>query len=162
MLTNVGFNRKISWWLELMFTMTPARSIIPSWGLLQLSTGEMFIKLFGGTDSIIRSMFSGFVCHWLDTFYCSTLTRWYSRVIFQTPNEELIDGFRICFVAALQKYYEVKKKKTHFICLNVLVVYPVDAPDRPSVHIFFWCRWTTTCLTRLRCTEMVCQKGTWH
>lgn len=54
------------------------------------------------------------------------------------------------------------KKKTHFICLNVLVVYPVDAPDRPSVHIFFWCRWTTTCLTRLRCTEMVCQKGTWH
>uniref|UniRef100_H3DH65 Piwi-like protein 2 n=1 Tax=Tetraodon nigroviridis TaxID=99883 RepID=H3DH65_TETNG len=37
----------------------------------------------------------------------STLTRWYSRVIFQTPNEELIGGFRICFVAALQKYYEV-------------------------------------------------------
>ncbi|XP_056889498.1 piwi-like protein 2 [Takifugu flavidus] len=36
-----------------------------------------------------------------------TLTRWYSRVMFQTPNEELIHGFRICFVAALQKYYEV-------------------------------------------------------
>uniref|UniRef100_A0A671UDX1 Piwi-like protein 2 n=1 Tax=Sparus aurata TaxID=8175 RepID=A0A671UDX1_SPAAU len=37
----------------------------------------------------------------------SSLTRWYSRVTFQTPNEELINGFRICFLAALQKYYEV-------------------------------------------------------
>uniref|UniRef100_A0A669DBC0 Piwi-like protein 2 n=1 Tax=Oreochromis niloticus TaxID=8128 RepID=A0A669DBC0_ORENI len=37
----------------------------------------------------------------------SSLTRWYSRVIFQTPNEELIRGFRVCLLAALQKYYEV-------------------------------------------------------
>uniref|UniRef100_A0A3Q2VAG7 Piwi-like protein 2 n=1 Tax=Haplochromis burtoni TaxID=8153 RepID=A0A3Q2VAG7_HAPBU len=37
----------------------------------------------------------------------SSLTRWYSRVIFQTPNEELIHGFRVCLLAALQKYYEV-------------------------------------------------------
>ncbi|XP_006810096.1 piwi-like protein 2, partial [Neolamprologus brichardi] len=36
-----------------------------------------------------------------------SLTRWYSRVIFQTPNEELIHGFRVCLLAALQKYYEV-------------------------------------------------------
>ncbi|XP_072289719.1 piwi-like protein 2 [Eucyclogobius newberryi] len=37
----------------------------------------------------------------------SSLTRWYSRVTFQTPTEELICGFRICLLAALQKYYEV-------------------------------------------------------
>ncbi|XP_047446909.1 piwi-like protein 2 [Mugil cephalus] len=37
----------------------------------------------------------------------SSLTRWYSRVIFQTPSEELISGFRVCLLAALQKYYEV-------------------------------------------------------
>ncbi|KAM3610700.1 uncharacterized protein V6R79_007566 [Siganus canaliculatus] len=37
----------------------------------------------------------------------SSLTRWYSRVTFQTPTEELISGFRVCLLAALQKYYEV-------------------------------------------------------
>ncbi|XP_029295481.1 piwi-like protein 2 [Cottoperca gobio] len=37
----------------------------------------------------------------------SSLTRWYSRVTFQTPTEELINGFRVCLMAALQKYYEV-------------------------------------------------------
>ncbi|XP_070689873.1 piwi-like protein 2 [Pempheris klunzingeri] len=37
----------------------------------------------------------------------SSLTRWYSRVTFQAPSEELINGFRVCLLAALQKYYEV-------------------------------------------------------
>uniref|UniRef100_A0AAQ6AHD4 Piwi domain-containing protein n=1 Tax=Amphiprion ocellaris TaxID=80972 RepID=A0AAQ6AHD4_AMPOC len=37
----------------------------------------------------------------------SSLTRWYSRVTFQAPTEELINGFRVCLLAALQKYYEV-------------------------------------------------------
>ncbi|XP_041792594.1 piwi-like protein 2 [Chelmon rostratus] len=37
----------------------------------------------------------------------SSLTRWYSRVTFQTPTEELISGYRVCFLAALQKYYEM-------------------------------------------------------
>ncbi|KAM7391733.1 hypothetical protein PAMP_022396 [Pampus punctatissimus] len=37
----------------------------------------------------------------------SSLTRWYSRVTFQRPTEELINGFRVCLLAALQKYYEV-------------------------------------------------------
>uniref|UniRef100_A0A3P8XTX2 Piwi-like protein 2 n=1 Tax=Esox lucius TaxID=8010 RepID=A0A3P8XTX2_ESOLU len=37
----------------------------------------------------------------------SLLTRWYSRVTFQMPNEEIINGLRVCLVAALQKYYEV-------------------------------------------------------
>ncbi|CAB1319925.1 unnamed protein product [Coregonus sp. 'balchen'] len=37
----------------------------------------------------------------------SLLTRWYSRVTFQMPNEEIINGFRVCLLAALQKYYEI-------------------------------------------------------
>ncbi|KAM3872188.1 piwi-like protein 2 [Diretmus argenteus] len=37
----------------------------------------------------------------------SSLTRWYSRVTLQTPNEEMISGFKLCLSAALQKYYEV-------------------------------------------------------
>uniref|UniRef100_A0A7N6BQP1 Piwi-like protein 2 n=1 Tax=Anabas testudineus TaxID=64144 RepID=A0A7N6BQP1_ANATE len=37
----------------------------------------------------------------------SSLTRWYSRVTFQSPTEELINGFRVCLLAALQKYFEV-------------------------------------------------------
>ncbi|KAJ8285884.1 hypothetical protein GJAV_G00032070 [Gymnothorax javanicus] len=37
----------------------------------------------------------------------SALTRWYSRVTFQMPNEEIIHGFRVCLLAALQKYYEL-------------------------------------------------------
>ncbi|XP_007557107.1 piwi-like protein 2 [Poecilia formosa] len=37
----------------------------------------------------------------------SSLTRWYSRVTFQTPTEELIHGFRVCLLAALQKYHEI-------------------------------------------------------
>ncbi|XP_046871685.1 piwi-like protein 2 [Hypomesus transpacificus] len=36
----------------------------------------------------------------------SLLTRWYSRVTFQMPHEEIINGFRVCLLAALQKYYE--------------------------------------------------------
>ncbi|TRY98701.1 hypothetical protein DNTS_018328 [Danionella cerebrum] len=30
-----------------------------------------------------------------------------NRVTFQMPNEEIINGFRVCLLAALQKYYEV-------------------------------------------------------
>ncbi|XP_029112945.1 piwi-like protein 2 isoform X2 [Scleropages formosus] len=36
----------------------------------------------------------------------SAMTQWYSRVVFQMPNEEMISGFRVCLIAALQKYYE--------------------------------------------------------
>ncbi|XP_071952418.1 piwi-like protein 1 [Antedon mediterranea] len=36
-----------------------------------------------------------------------TLTRWYSRVCFQLPGQELIDGLRVCFIAAIKKYSEV-------------------------------------------------------
>uniref|UniRef100_A0A8C5ENS3 Piwi-like protein 2 n=1 Tax=Gouania willdenowi TaxID=441366 RepID=A0A8C5ENS3_GOUWI len=36
-----------------------------------------------------------------------SMTRWYSRVTFQIPTEELISGFGLCFKSALQKYHEV-------------------------------------------------------
>ncbi|XP_059910115.1 piwi-like protein 2 [Gadus macrocephalus] len=37
----------------------------------------------------------------------SLLTQWYSRVTFQSAHEEIINGFQVCLLAALQKYYEV-------------------------------------------------------
>ncbi|XP_061527024.1 piwi-like protein 2 [Phycodurus eques] len=37
----------------------------------------------------------------------SSLTRWYSRVTFQGPSEELINGFTVCLLDALHKYHEV-------------------------------------------------------
>ncbi|KAM9811002.1 piwi-like protein 2 [Neosynchiropus ocellatus] len=37
----------------------------------------------------------------------SSQTQWYSRVAFQVTSEELIDSFRICLLAALQKHYEM-------------------------------------------------------
>ncbi|KAM3830935.1 piwi-like protein 2 [Vipera latastei] len=35
------------------------------------------------------------------------LTRWYSRVVFQTAHQEIIDSLKVCLVAALQKFHEV-------------------------------------------------------
>ncbi|XP_078522505.1 piwi-like protein 2 [Lissotriton helveticus] len=35
------------------------------------------------------------------------LTRWYSRVVFQLPHQEIVDSLKLCLIAALQKYYEV-------------------------------------------------------
>ncbi|KAG8574131.1 hypothetical protein GDO81_009061 [Engystomops pustulosus] len=35
------------------------------------------------------------------------LTRWYSRVVFQLPHQEIMDGLKLCLVGALQKFYEV-------------------------------------------------------
>ncbi|KAM7451808.1 Piwi-like protein 2 [Porites harrisoni] len=35
------------------------------------------------------------------------LTRWYSRVCFQSPGQELIDGLKMALTASLKKYHEV-------------------------------------------------------
>ncbi|XP_075714984.1 piwi-like protein 2 isoform X2 [Rhinoderma darwinii] len=35
------------------------------------------------------------------------LTRWYSRVVFQLPHQEIMDGLKLCLVGALQKFHEV-------------------------------------------------------
>ncbi|KAG6934493.1 piwi like RNA-mediated protein silencing 2 [Chelydra serpentina] len=36
-----------------------------------------------------------------------TLTKWYSRVVFQMPHQEIADSLKLCLVGALQKFYEV-------------------------------------------------------
>jgi aubergine-like protein len=36
-----------------------------------------------------------------------SLTRWYSRVCFQTPGQELVDGLKMCLTSALKKFHEV-------------------------------------------------------
>lgn len=146
-----------------MFTMTPASSVSRSWALLQLSTGEIFILQWHKWNhqinvvhiSVKQSVTFG-------TFCCSSLTRWYSRVIFQTPNEELIDGFRICFVAALQNYYKVlKRKQTHiFSCLTSWSYIP-NTHLIGHLCICLRCRRTTSSLTRSWCIETACQRGSW-
>ncbi|XP_056135759.1 piwi-like protein 2 [Lampris incognitus] len=47
----------------------------------------------------------------------SSLTQWYSRVNFQIANEEIINGFQVCLLAALQKYYEVN----HYLPEKIVV-----------------------------------------
>lgn len=36
-----------------------------------------------------------------------TLTRWYSKVCFQGPGQELVDGLKTCLISALKYYYDV-------------------------------------------------------
>ncbi|EHB06014.1 Piwi-like protein 2 [Heterocephalus glaber] len=36
-----------------------------------------------------------------------TLTKWYSRVVFQMPHQEIVDSLKLCLVSALKKFYEV-------------------------------------------------------
>ncbi|XP_049625397.1 piwi-like protein 2 [Suncus etruscus] len=36
-----------------------------------------------------------------------TLTKWYSRVVFQMPHQEIVDSLKLCLVGALKKFYEV-------------------------------------------------------
>ncbi|XP_019740699.1 piwi-like protein 2 isoform X2 [Hippocampus comes] len=47
----------------------------------------------------------------------SSITRWYSRVTFQGPNEELINGFTVCLLDALHKYHEVN----HYLPERIVV-----------------------------------------
>ncbi|XP_077999596.1 piwi-like protein 2 [Glandiceps talaboti] len=37
----------------------------------------------------------------------NSLTRWFSRVCLQLPQQELMDGLKLCLTAALRKYHEV-------------------------------------------------------
>ncbi|XP_062995532.1 piwi-like protein 2 [Elgaria multicarinata webbii] len=36
-----------------------------------------------------------------------TLTKWYSRVVFQMPHQEIVDSLKVCLVDALRKFHEV-------------------------------------------------------
>ena len=47
-----------------------------------------------------------------------SLTRWYSRVCFQSPGQELIDGLKMALTASLKKYHEVRLHcaRLDFLC----------------------------------------------
>ena len=36
-----------------------------------------------------------------------TFTRWFSKVCFQGPQQELVDGLKACFISSLKCYYDV-------------------------------------------------------
>ncbi|XP_077008857.1 piwi-like protein 2 isoform X4 [Tamandua tetradactyla] len=36
-----------------------------------------------------------------------TFTKWYSRVVFQMPHQEIVDSLKLCLVGSLKKFYEV-------------------------------------------------------
>ncbi|KAK1342439.1 hypothetical protein QTO34_015204 [Cnephaeus nilssonii] len=38
-----------------------------------------------------------------------TLTKWYSRVVFQMPHQEIVDSLKLCLVGSLKKFYEVRR-----------------------------------------------------
>ncbi|PNF28066.1 Piwi-like protein Ago3 [Cryptotermes secundus] len=39
-----------------------------------------------------------------------TLTRWFSKVCFQGPGQELVDGLKTCLISSLKFYYDVNHK----------------------------------------------------
>lgn len=41
----------------------------------------------------------------------SILTKWYSRVVFQMPHQEIADSLRLCLSQALKRFYEVRPTK---------------------------------------------------
>lgn len=44
----------------------------------------------------------------------STLTKWYSRVVFQMPHQEIVDSLKLCLVGSLKKFYEVRTEIAKF------------------------------------------------
>ncbi|XP_038602626.1 piwi-like protein 2 [Tachyglossus aculeatus] len=36
-----------------------------------------------------------------------SFTKWYSRVVFQMPHQEIVDSLKLCLLGALQKFYEM-------------------------------------------------------
>lgn len=50
------------------------------------------------------------VCWSLSLYWLlhSTLTKWYSRVVFQMPHQEIVDSLKLCLVGSLKKFYEVR------------------------------------------------------
>jgi hypothetical protein len=71
-----------------------------------------------------------------------TFTRWFSRVCFQGPNQELVDGLKTCFISALKCYYEVSIQLiwtcavfntfTAIVNLSLPVCYPKTKRFQPS------------------------------
>uniref|UniRef100_A0A8B9RF85 Piwi-like RNA-mediated gene silencing 2 n=1 Tax=Astyanax mexicanus TaxID=7994 RepID=A0A8B9RF85_ASTMX len=72
---------------------------------IRMTAGSFIVFLDRNANHCVFPKLFPSVC----VYFCmsSLLTRWYSRVTFQMPNEEIINGFRVCLLAALQKYYEM-------------------------------------------------------
>lgn len=48
----------------------------------------------------------------------SILTKWYSRVVFQMPHQEIADSLRLCLSQALKRFYEVRASKKPPSCAS--------------------------------------------
>lgn len=59
-----------------------------------------------------------------------TLTRWYSKVCFQGPGQELVDGLKTCLISSLKFYYDVRLQ--HIICTfhSVIILGSVNSADK--------------------------------
>lgn len=42
-------------------------------------------------------------------------TRWFSRVCHQMPGQEMVDGLKVCLIAAIRKYHEVSVLYTYYL-----------------------------------------------
>ena len=60
-------------------------------------------------------------------------TRWYSRVCMQASRQELINGLKVCFTAALRKYHEVNMMALSYFGNWAKVVHPASL-----YHSLFW------------------------
>lgn len=67
----------------------------------------------------------------------SILTKWYSRVVFQMPHQEIADSLRLCLIEALQHFHEVrlnphlhKKPPVVQSCLKVREIHPTPVSLR--------------------------------
>ena len=49
-----------------------------------------------------------------------SLTRWFSRVCFQSPGQELIDGLKMALTASLKKFHEVSCYLNNHLLLAVV------------------------------------------
>lgn len=67
----------------------------------------------------------------------SILTKWYSRVVFQLPHQEIADSLRLCLIEALQHFHEVRlnphqQKNPPMVqyCLKVREIHPKPVSPR--------------------------------
>lgn len=67
-----------------------------------------------------------------------SLTRWYSRVCFQSPGQELIDGLKMALTASLKKFHEVRchhmdTSSCWLIAVAKIISYSMSCP-KVNVH----------------------------
>ena len=78
-----------------------------------------------------------------------TFTRWFSKVCFQGPGQELVDGLKTCFMSALKCYYDVSIQLIWMcVVLNFdvsVTVYDMSsdcACKREILHVGSSCRYS--------------------